>query len=266
MTTTFKLGGYRPDPKNKPFIEFSKTQVKSSIRSSILDSQNIDLRPFSSPLHFQGNSNSCCANSVIKALEIKRIEKYGIQNHIDLSRADLYFGARDLMNPKETHIDEGTHISLCCDVLRKFGVCRESSHPFIPQNIFIPPPVLATREARLNRIDGHFKITSAGNQRIDDIILNLYNKNPVVLGTQVDDSWFSYNSKSPPLRKCKNVKGLHAICCVGFINGWFLIENSWGNWGVSGYAFIDPAVISDPNITTDLWVMSCDFDLFWEGK
>jgi C1A family cysteine protease len=260
----FILGGHRPDPPNKIYIPFSKSQLTASTLTNSFNKES-DLRPFCSPIRNQGQTSSCVSQATIKALEIKLIQKFGFSKFLPLSVADLYYGARDEMDPKETNVDEGTHISIACDVLRRFGVCRESTHPFNQSNIFIPPPILATREARLNRISGHFKIDSIGQQRVNDVILNLAAGNPVVYGTAVGDNWAAYNQYSKPLSKTLNPKGFHATTLLGYKNGWFIGANSWDKtWGFSGFYFIDPAVIADSDASQDFWIIACDFDLCWE--
>jgi len=250
----FKVGGHRPDPDNIEYNQFS-----SSIFGAHppMFTKDADLRPFSSPRHNQRQTSTCAAQSTIKAVEIKRIQKYGQQAHVALSVLDLYYGARDLMNPKETHIDEGTNIYLACEVLKRFGVCREELNPFKEENICKPTPVMATREAYMNKINNSFRITSTGSNRVDDVITNLRMGNPVVFGTEIDNSWFMYGSNSPALGPVKpeDSKGGHATCLVGWVDGLFIDENSWDiDWGDNGFAYLQPEVIAASN-STDFWVI-----------
>lgn len=257
----FKLGGWKPDPKaDHEYKVFDKN--KFSFKADSL-SGDIDLRPYSSPRHDQSDTSTCVGNAVIKGLEIKRIQEYGKDKHEDLSILDVYYGARDLMDPKQTNIDSGTYISLACDVLRRFGVCRESLFPFKKENLFIPPPIIATREAYLNKIHSHFRITSKGNERLDDIILNLKAGNPVVFGTQIGDNWFKYDGKEP-IKQDTKLEGGHAMLVVGYIDGLFIIENSWGNdWGLGGFAFVTPEILKVKE-TRDLWVLIDGSEIWFE--
>lgn len=251
-----KIGGHRPDP-TKQYNEFDKKELFRG--AAPLYVGDADLRQFSSPRHDQTTTDSCVAQSVIKALEIKRIQKYGHAKHVDLSVMDLYYGCRDRMNPRETHKDDGTYIYLACEVLRDFGVCRETMHPFQMKNLFIPPPILATREAYMNRIKTAYKINKGGWDRVDDVIANLQMGNPVVFGTRVGKNWQHYRADSEPLRPTpwEESKGNHAVCIVGYVDGKFIIENSWGiTWGQNGYGWLRPEVIED-DASKDFWVI-CD--------
>lgn len=263
----YRCNGHIPDPQNKIYIPFNKSQISATATPSTFS--DVDLRPFSPPQyrHDQGQTESCVGNSVTKALELRFAETHGIENYTPLSRLSLYYGARDEMDPKTTHIDNGTNISLAMDVLRRFGVCREETWPFLPEKINIPSPIMADRESFLNKINGHFKIDSTGDQRIHDIILNLQNKNPVVCGVKCGDEMFNYNSTSSPISSATNIKGGHAICLMGYIGGKIMFENSWGlNFGQNGFGFFEPSFIANNSLTSDCWVMQTNFDLFWENK
>lgn len=257
----YKLGGHRPDP-GYDFVPYSASIFNGSER---LLPGGADLRPFSSPRHDQGRTGSCVAQAVIKALEIKRIMKYGHDKHVDLSVLDLYYGARDKMSPKETNYDGGTYISLACQVLKEYGVCRESAHPFKSENLYIPPPILATREARLNRIKAAYKIKSYGEDLLTDVILNLEMGNPVVFGTTVGNNWMYNTGQVIGITPENEVKGRHAVCIVGFMNDLFIIENSWGkNWGDNGYGYLKPEVLTDLE-SKDFWVI-CEGSEAWYEK
>lgn len=257
----YKLGGWRPDPAGVPYWKFDRTRFTFTGSTS----NDIDLRPYTSPRHNQGSTGSCVAQSTIKALEIKRIYQKGRAAHVDLSVLDVYWGARDLMNPKMTDTDSGTYISLACDVLRRYGVCREVMHPFSTKKLFIPPPVLATREARLNRIYSHFKLTSTGQTLIDDIILNLHAGNPVIFGTRVGDEWQKYPGGNTVIGINETGEGGgHAMVIVGYVGGKFIVENSWGTyWGNDGFAWVDPAVFTH-KYTRDIWVIVTGSETWFE--
>jgi hypothetical protein len=257
--TKIKLDGWQPDPANKQYLSFDKANFiadpEKAARVQYQSATDIDLRPYSSPRHDQRSTSSCVSQSVIKALEIKRIIQHGHSAHVDLSILDLYYGARERMTPPMVEWDSGTHISLACDVLRDLGVCTDKMHSWESNDVYKKPSIMASREARLNRIKSHFKIKSYGQDRLDDIIFNLKAHNPVVFGTVVGKDWMNYRGGKNPLHVETTPKGRHAMCCLGYVDGLFIVENSWSkNWGDNGFGFVDPEVFTHAS-TQDLWVI-----------
>ena len=249
MDFTFKAG-YIPDPKHIEYQQFSQNMFSSANTST-----DIDLRKYSLSRHNQKKTSSCVCNASTKALEIKRVIEHGPEKHVSLSVLSLYWTCRERMVPRQTDKDEGTHIYIACQGLQEVGICRDELFPFDKNDVFTIPPIMASREGRINRIKNQFKISSTGKQRLDDIIFNLRAKNPVIFGTPVGASWFNYNENSAPIGFEQHPEGGHAMCCVGYVGGNFIVENSWGNsWGKNGFAEVLPEVFTDSD-TTDLWVI-----------
>lgn len=258
--TTPNLKGYRDEPENDKHWSF-ETDLQARMKAST--SGDVDLRPFTSPRHDQRHTSSCVANATAKALEIKRIQKYGHEGHVDLSRLAIYYLARELMIPAETHIDGGTYISHAFDVLRRFGVPAEADWPWDPDMVFTPPSWRAMRKAYLHKIEAFFKVRSSGQDRVDAVVKCLQAGNPVVFGTNVDGSWFTYG-KGDVLQPVidRDATGRHATVLIGFKDGKFLGENSWGdNWGDDGFYWMDPSVIAHPG-SRDFWVPQAGWERY----
>lgn len=275
------FNGFRPEPDNEmKHPDFSALRPRMTAWAPPGDS---DLRAFSSPRHNQLHSSSCAAQSIAKALELKRIQKstiemtptlgfdkaleYGKSKHVDLSRLALYYLARELMDPSETDKDTGTYISLVADVLRRFGVCREAPDlskpsdtafwPFDLTKVFVSPTWLSMRQAYIHKINAWSKIYSTGASRVDDVIQALAAGNPIVYGTLIDDSWLNYNG-TPIGILSGTVRGGHATTLVGWdsAGGFFWGENSWGNWGPDdGFYKLRPEVIQSPNASDFICMM-----------
>ena len=191
--TQFNVSGFRPDPPSEKYWSF-EDQLENKMIST--GSWDIDLREYTSPRHRQLSTSSCVGQSVVKALEVKRIMKHGYDAHIDLSVLSVYYLARELMNPQETDKDSGTYISLACDVLRRFGVCPETDWPFKTNKVLFSPPWKAMRNAYLHKIKAFYRINSVGQDRIEKVVKALQARNPVVFGTSVGTNWFSYRDKT----------------------------------------------------------------------
>ncbi len=275
----FKFG-YIPDvdPNQR---HYSFDLIKPSL--SAYGSGSVDLRKFSSPRHNQLHSSSCVAQSTVKALEIKRIQKIALQKmsegsgevesinfaltqHKDLSRLALYYLAREMSSPTSI-TDDGAYIHLAAEALRLFGVCRESPDPNKPNDksywpfdlnlVNKSPNWINMREAYLHKISAWYKIYSTGSDRVDDVIKALRAGNPVIYGTTIGSNWSRYDGR--PLQLPADKSGGHATVLVGWDAGkeYFWGENSWGeNWGPDkGFYKISPNVIGN-SISNDFIVIT----------
>jgi C1A family cysteine protease len=251
---TPNLSGFRPEPPDVAEQHWSFSQIRTRVLAAIgggdvpLGNFASDMRPFSSPRHNQLSTSSCVAQSMIKALEIKRIQKYGFGAHVDLSRLALYYLGRELMSPEETRHDDGMYVSMAADALRRFGICREVDWPFDEKKLFTPPTWSAMRKAYVHKISAWYRIGSTGIDRVGDVITSLAVGTPVVYGTVVGDNWLNYGPTDVLQKVDGAVRGRHATVLVGWqpelYGGVFIGENSWSaQWGDDGFYYIAPEVI-----------------------
>lgn len=265
MQSTPKLGGYRKEEVKDRHWDHQR--VESSLRAAVdssLDLGGIDLREWSSPRHDQKHLGSCVAQATVKALEIKRNIRKGVASHIDLSVLAVYYLARELMNPRETHLDKGTYISHAFDAIRRFGVCEEALWPYDTEKFDCAPSWSAMRRAHLHKIESFYRITSHGKQRVEDVLLHLHAKNPVVFGTAVTASFYDTTAETVVGPVNGAVKGGHAMCIVGWLpdhlGGVFVVENSWGQgFADNGFFYASPEYVGDP-WAFDFWACADAFD------
>lgn len=210
-----------------------------------------DLRRFSLVRHNQLKTSSCVANAVAKALEIKRVQKYGEQAHVDLSRLALYYLTREKMGAPYFKQDDGSYISVAASVLKDFGIPREepisktdkSYWPFDVSKINIPPSVMAMRSAYLHKISAYYAIHDTGSARTQKVIQALSAGHPVVYGTKVYENFQDYKSGIWSKNSGK-ILGGHATTIVGWDGTSFIGENSWGPiWGDDGFYRVSPSII-----------------------
>lgn len=259
----FALAGWRKESEDQAEKHWSFDKIRSNVPG--VGSGDFDLRPFTSPRQDQRLTNSCVSNSLVKALEIKRIQKYGHGAHIDLSRLANYYLSRELMNPSETDRDEGTYVSTAADALRRFGVCKEVDWPFDERRLFTSPSWRAMRNAYVHKISSWYRIGSKAEQRVEDVIANLAVGNPTVFGVQVTQRWLGYKEGILDVPgPSEPTIGGHAIVIVGWLEnyygGVFVIENSWATgWGDDGFGYVSPDLI-ESNYTSDFVVMMAGFE------
>lgn len=264
--STMPLSGWRPEPQHLAAQHWDFERVKAGMSVSSIGS---DLRPFSPPTrHNQRITNSCVLQAMIRALEIKRIQKYGPAAHVPLSTLAPYYLSRELMTPSETSNDDGTFVSMAAEVIRRFGVCTEASWPFAEadgtaldrtnsrSHLYTPPTWGAMRGAYVHKISAWYRINSQGDARVQDVITALAAGNPVVYGTQIGAAWQDYQA-GQVLGLPTSPKGRHATV----LEGWDLAlsvfngENSWGDdWGDRGFYLASPEVIASP-MSDDFVVM-----------
>jgi len=264
----YMLGGHLPDPTDdasaQAYWDF-ETQLKPHLATA---PGSADLRPYSSPRHNQGQTGSCVAQSVVKALENLERQKLcaqraippsrlGSGDHKNLSVLALYYLCREKMQPSRVAEDTGTYVSLACDILRLFGVCTDEAWPFDPTKVLQSPSIMAMREAYDHKISAYYRIQATGQDRVANVIAALRSRHPVVYGTEVGDNWLTYQ-KGQVLRRPAIAQGGHATHLVGWdeARAVFIGENSWGpDWGDDGYYLIAPEVIAEPT-SLDFWVVT----------
>src|SRR5262245_49851608 len=261
------LGGHLPDPHDDASMQgyWDFAALKPHLAPAPGDA---DLRPYSSPRHDQGQTGSCVAQSVVKALEnLERQQlcrKGSIKpsqlrpgDHHNLSVLALYYLCRETMQPSPVREDKGTYISPASACVRLLGVCTEEEWPFDPAKIFEAPSILAMPEAYYHNISAYYRIKTAEQDLVADVLAALRASHPVVYGTEVGDNWMNYRA-GDVLRRPVRSEGGHATHLVGWDQqrGVFIGENSWGTrWGDGGFYLIAPEVIADPS-SRDFWVIT----------
>jgi C1A family cysteine protease len=269
----FKLGGHMPDPDDDNSLR-SYWSFEAQLSPHLTPrSGDADLRPYSSPRHDQGQTGSCVAQSVVKALEnLERQQlcrqrgidpsQLGPDDHKNLSVLALYYLCREKMQPSRVREDAGTFVHLACDCLRLFGVCAEEEWPYDPAKVFEGPSIMALRDAFLHKISAYYRMTNTGQERVNSVIDALRANHPVVYGTDVGDNWMNY-SKGQVLQRPDTSAGGHATHLVGWDEqrGVFIGENSWGTrWGDNGWYLMAPEVIADPG-SRDFWVITGNWEV-----
>lgn len=245
-----KLDGYQPEPVKEEHWSFED----SFPSSPALMSEDVDLRPYTSPRHDQKSTGTCVAQSVVKALEIRQRITTG--EHTDLSVLAVYYLARELQFPPMTSMDEGTLVSCACDVLRRFGVPAEKDWPFDAKKINLSPSWMAMRKAYLNKITGFYRIKSTGRERVEAVKQAIRLQLPVVYGTLVGSNWLKYQKGQVlGVTPDDDEVGRHATVLLGIQGDLFIGENSWGtDWGDNGFYLAHPELIASEK-AGDFWVI-----------
>jgi C1A family cysteine protease len=252
----FKGQGFRPEPENPRHWGFE--EMLRPVMAPPNSYGDVDLRLWATPVLDQGRTNSCVAHAVVSALGLKLTQQSG-DSPVSLSRMAVYYLGRELMDPPECQVDQGLYISFAFDVLRRFGVPPESAWPWDETKLHTPPSWKAMRKAYEHKIRAYYKILSGGPDRVSAVVECLQAGYPVVFGTTTGMNWHLYK-KGDVLTLPDTVRGRHATVLVGFQDGKFIGQNSWGpDWGMDGFYWMSPEVIAATE-SRDFWVAQGGFE------
>lgn len=256
----FTVKGYLPDSN---FVNKSAPDIVSfstiASKLSVISNNSEYCIPEYTPIGNQGSAGSCVANAFCDGLEILIGVQQGADKVVQLSRRHLYWIARNTHN--STQVDGGTYLRAAAWQLQKIGVMPEKYYPYSDKidDIIAKPPLSSYTMASENRVTGHFRITTTGQNRLDEIERAIRANHPVTFGTRISDTFKKANGKSV-LKPTASTIGGHAMLVVGVrkVNDRreFKWRNSWGTrWGDHGYIWVDELFMTW-NRTTDLWVLT----------
>lgn len=216
----------------------------------------VDLTPQMGPVLDQGQLGSCGPNSVASLILFDQAEQ-GLPLDVP-SRLQIYWDSRQLMGTLGD--DSGVDNRTMLRALNQFGFCSEKLWPY---NIdafrtMLPPVVEAAAAAQ--------KITNyaAVRQDLDIMRGTLAARRPFLYG------WTVYESaEGPEATRTGRIPlpspGEHmvsghdvVICAYDDSTQEFMFKNSWKGWGLneSGYGFMPYAYATDPNLSSDFWVIN----------
>ena len=215
---------------------------------------HVDMRESCPPVYDQGPLGSCVLNAIGGAFEFDIIKQ---GNEIFMpSRLFAYYNARK--EDGTIKEDSGTMVRTGMKVVNKYGICHETTWPYIVTRFKDKPSRIAYNEAL-----GHQSIEySKVNQWLPELKSCLAEGYPFVFGIQVYNSFMSKevamtgNVPMPGIDE-PNLGG-HAILGVGFDNSieCFIVRNSWGlSWGDKGYFYLPYKYISNSLLASDFWTL-----------
>ncbi|WP_141213294.1 C1 family peptidase [Janthinobacterium sp. PC23-8] len=220
----------------------------------------VNLIPGMPPVRHQGMRGTCVAHAALAAYEHKLFLTGAAQ---DMSEQFLYWNCKRSDGIPNT---EGTWLAIAMPLLKRDGVCSESSWPYVPTPVLgnegqgpaLPGSQLA---ALAFRIPGFKQLSPT---YVPDLKGELAANRCVAFSIPVFNSWLRNpwvaNKGDIPMPIPTEIRvGGHAMCLVGYIDmpnqpelggGRFILRNSWGaTWGInspygSGYGTIPYAYLA----------------------
>jgi C1A family cysteine protease len=213
----------------------------------------VDLRSKCPPVYDQGTLGSCTANAGCCAVEFDMIAQ-GEKDTL-LSRLFLYYNERK--RDGDVADDSGSTLRTCIKSIDSDGVCVETLCPYQIADFTHKPSAAAYTEAKKHKGVKSFAL----NQNLYELqhCLAVFGR-PFVLGIQVYESFESQAVAEtgivPMPQPGEQLMGGHAVICVGYKPGYFIIRNSWGaSWGDHGYFYLPTDFVLNSQYTSDLWCL-----------
>jgi C1A family cysteine protease len=232
--------------------------------------ENLDMRNLQPPVVDQGQLGSCTGNGIAEELEAQALA----QNEPLLMRSRLFIYYNERVIEGTVSSDAGASIPDGITAVQQQGACSEMDWPYDISRFAEQPPANCYSAALMFKSLGVQNI----NQDMEALKTALvyggsmpdqFAPRGLVIGISVYDSFESDQVASsgdvpiPGLNE--NLLGGHCVRLVGYTdNGLadvpaqsFIGMNSWGtDWGKSGFFSIPYAYITNPNLCSDLWLIS----------
>ena len=255
--------GWKKDP---PDFRDQRYLVATAVLQNL--PPQVDLRPQSPPIYDQGPIGSCTANAIAGAIEYDR-KKVGAQPAFVPSRLFIYWNERNLEHTVPN--DAGAHLRDGVKSVNQLGVCAEPTWPYVPTPApyeggpFPPgsppvtqPPTAAYTEAAHYTAATYARLPQTSSQLRGCLAEGF----PFVFGFTVYDSLYDLQGQPRthiplPAQNDVAIAG-HAVCAVGYNDATqeFIIRNSWGTAiGDNGYFYMPYAYLTDPDLSSDFWVI-----------
>jgi hypothetical protein len=151
--------------------------------------------------------------------------------------------------------DDGVMLRNLLKVMAKYGICRESTWPFVPENFAVMPPPEAWEEAKTNRIQSYHALYSLGDMQV--CLAEGYGfLGGIGCYESIHDAEKTGIIQVPKLGE--RLLGWHALFFGGGYDNhkkMLKAQNSWGDWGDEGYAWLPYEYMSRPGLAADFWTI-----------
>jgi C1A family cysteine protease len=256
----FRVYDYKNKSWKAPPKPVAFTEVKSKL-PTFAGVTNEYVIPEHTPISAQGGAGTCVANAMCDGCEMLLGLEHGASKVVQLSRRHLYWTSR--YTHRMTDEDKGTFLSAAAWQMQEVGVMPEEYFPYSDAlaDLVVSPPLEAYTMASENRVTGHFRIVTRGDELLDDIEQCIRSNNPVGFGTAVADDFKRYRGGGAVFpRPTGGLVGRHAMLIVGvrYRDGRreFLLRNSWGGlWGDGGHVWVDQDYITWRE-SEDFWMLT----------
>jgi C1A family cysteine protease len=200
----------------------------------------------------QKNLGSCGLNAFMAVF--RRVLQINNQPDFDGSRLFGYYISR---GDDEKGIDSGVSLRDMFKAINKYGICCESTWPYIIEKFADTPPDNAFSEAENHQVIRYERIYPVTREAIMDA---LYHHFPIIFGLKLYESFMSdYVARTgivPVPKWCEKEQGGHALASFDYEPKKAIGLNSWGEeWGQKGLFEMPWELLTNPKYCQDVWVL-----------
>jgi len=227
---------------NNPMEDWT---IETAVLSSIIDMQSSppprkDLRADWWSISDQQETGSCVGWAVADSLlRWHFVSKRRLGKNELLSARFVWMASKetDELNTRPTSFVEksGTSIKAALDVVRDYGIVKDSVLPFnVNANIRLDENVFYSFATEF-RIRSYFNLHDDNRIEIWKHWINQCG--PVLIRLNVDDEFLNAEANGGHLKNYSSISlQSHVMCLVGYTEDHFIIRNSYGSeWGDNGY-------------------------------
>lgn len=214
---------------------------------------SVDLRAHCCPVMNQGEIGSCAEHAVTAALRFNLLAK-GLPDR-NLSRLQLYYDVRVLEGTVGE--DAGSELRDVVKLAGKIGVAHEELWPYDVTKFKRKPTKVVYADA--------VKFEALTYARVDvtpqAVKAALAAGFPVIIGLTLYPEFESdATAKTGVVAMPSGDKGPvggHAMLCVGYDAGHFIVQNSWAaDWGDKGFCYFPEGYVGNANLGSDYWTIT----------
>ncbi len=226
---------------------YSATPLKArnvSFQSVVSEEPKASLKQYVPAIKTQGQYGTCVGWSSAyygRTILNARIKGLNSTNDILNNTFSPVFTYLNANVENDYNCQGGAYINKALETMVEKGVPLFKDYDVMCDS-YIPSDVWS--KAEKNKIKDYSRLFSgdeASDVKLESVKRSLINGNPVIIGFQIEDSFYTAKNVFEPDNL--GTKGGHAMCVIGYdddkYGGAFEIVNSWGNrWGNNGFIWV----------------------------
>lgn len=196
--------------------------------------ETYSLRDNQSPVKNQGGRGTCSAHAAAAVAEY-------FNNISDLSEEYLFKRTKEIDKEDYGFEGYGAYMRSAVKALTEYGTCLESLLPYDgTESEDFWKEITLTEEQNRNAERYRTESYASVKRNVEAIKTALYTTQaPLLAGFNLYESYRESKTDGyfPVPKKGEKFIGGHAMSIVGYNRSYFILKNSWGDWGDDGYCY-----------------------------